>query len=97
LRLTNLISVIKRCDLFVGNSTGPTHIAAALGRPVVAIFGSRHPLDCPATWAPRTSNAITVKKETACEICHPTDCESFECMNAVTVEDVFNACGRLLD
>jgi ADP-heptose:LPS heptosyltransferase len=45
MKLTELLSLIKRCDLFIGHSTGPMHIAAALNVPVVAIFGAVHPLD----------------------------------------------------
>ena len=48
LDLRELIAFLAGAKLFVGNDTGPTHIAAAAGRPVVAIFGSSNP----AHWRP---------------------------------------------
>jgi heptosyltransferase I len=41
--LTELISLTRRARLFVGGDTGPMHLAAALGIPVVAIFGPTNP------------------------------------------------------
>ncbi len=48
LDLRELIAFLAGAQLFVGNDTGPTHIAAAAGRAVVAIFGSSNP----AHWRP---------------------------------------------
>jgi len=47
----------RRCALFVGNDSGPTHLAAAAGAPVVAVFG---PTD-PAVYAPYSARAITLR------------------------------------
>ncbi len=47
--LPRLAAVISQCRLFVGNDSGVTHLAAALGVPTVAIFGPT----CPEVWAPR--------------------------------------------
>lgn len=41
--LTELISLSRRASLFIGGDTGPMHLAAALGIPVVAIFGPTNP------------------------------------------------------
>ena len=41
--LGSLKEIVRRCDLMVTNDTGPRHIAAALGVPVVTIFGPTHP------------------------------------------------------
>lgn len=49
LSLVQLAGVLSCCDAYVGNDSGVTHLAAALGVPVVAIFG---PTD-PRMWAPR--------------------------------------------
>lgn len=37
--LTQLVGLLARCDLLVSNDTGPAHIAAALGRPTLTLFG----------------------------------------------------------
>jgi heptosyltransferase III len=47
--LPRLAAIISQCRLFVGNDSGVTHLAAALGVPTVAIFGPT----CPEVWAPR--------------------------------------------
>jgi len=48
-------SVISRASLFVGNDSGPAHIAAAFGVPVVVLFGPT----TPSTWAPwRTESQV---------------------------------------
>ena len=48
-RLLDLAALIDRADLFIGNDSGPGHVAAAVGTPTVSIFG---PTD-PQIWAPR--------------------------------------------
>src|SRR5204863_8460811 len=52
-------SLLKGASLFVGNDSGPAHMAAAFGVPVVVLFG---PSDAVA-WAPwRTANEILIDK-----------------------------------
>ncbi len=41
--LETLVGILAKVSLFFGNDSGPTHIAAALGTPTVAIFGPTHP------------------------------------------------------
>ncbi len=96
LRLTQLISLLKKCSLFIGNSTGPMHIAAGLDIPVVAIFGAIHPLDSYQEWRPWNEKHIVVSKNLNCPQCHPTDCKTFECMEMISADDVVNAAEELL-
>ena len=89
--LTVLVSLISRCQVFLGNSTGPMHIAAALEVPVVATFGAVHPLDSHLVWGPWGEGHIVVRKDLDCGDCHPTDCTHYDCMNLMTVEMVLEA------
>src|SRR5262249_24029034 len=52
-------SSLRRCDLFVGNDSAPMHLAAAVGCPVVALFGPTNP----AMYAPYTVRAIVVRHD----------------------------------
>ncbi len=95
--LTELVSLIKRMKLFVGNSTGPMHIAAALNVPVVAIFGSRHPLDSLEEWGPWGEENCGIQAVVDCRKCHPSDCRNgFKCMSKVEAKEVFKAINILL-
>ena len=95
-KLTCLVSIIKRSKLFVGNANGPMHIAAALKIPVVTIFGVVNALDCSGTWGPWGEGHIVICKNLPCPDCHPSDCNTLDCMNLVTVGDVLEAVDRQL-
>ncbi len=95
--LTGLISLLKRCRLFIGNSSGPMHIAAALGVPVVAIFGNIHPVDNYKSWGPWGENNIVVSKNLNCSFCQPSDCKTLDCMKLISSEEVLNAARRQLE
>ena len=86
--------LLNRCALFVGNDNGPMHMAAALGTPVVGLFGPSNP----AEWGPRGAPSEVLYKGLDCRRCfHPT-CERGEqsCMRMISVEEVFVAAERLL-
>ena len=51
-----MAAIIERCDMFVSGDTGPMHVAAALGRPIVAIFLSSNP----SVYGPRGKYARVV-------------------------------------
>jgi heptosyltransferase-2 len=50
--LGQLVSLLKRCSLLVSNDSGPVHVAAALGTPVVSIFTRNQPGINPERWKP---------------------------------------------
>ena len=56
------MGVMKACRLYIGNDTGPTHIAAALGVPVICIF--QGPAE-PRIWGPRGPNVVVLRKRPA--------------------------------
>ena len=92
--LLQFAAVLKRCALFVGNDNGPMHMAAALGTPVVGLFG---PSD-PSVWGPRGRNVEVLYKGLDCRRCfHPTCTRGDQnCMRLITVDEVFSAAGCLL-
>jgi len=89
-----MMALIKRCNFFVTNDSGPMHIAAAFGVPLVAIFG---PTDHVGT-APCSDKAAIVRQTVDCSPCKLRSCPTdHRCMLAVTVEDVVQAAQSLYE
>ena len=83
--LLNLAALLKRCHLVITNDTGPMHIAAAVGTPVVALFGSTNP----ATTGPLGKEHHIVRKDVQCSPCLKRSCpENHACMAFITVDEV---------
>ena len=92
--LAQSAAVLSVADLLVTNDTGPAHVAAALGRPVVVVFG---PTD-PVTTRPFSELATVVRKPPECAPCMLRDCPiDHRCMTAVTAEEVFGHARRALE
>ena len=90
----SLMALIRNCQLFVTNDSGPMHIAAAFGVPLVAIFGSTDH----ATTSPYTDRAVIVRKDCDCAPCKLRECpRDHRCMTAVTAADVTTAALQLLE
>ena len=88
-------AIAKKSALFVGSDSGAMHIAAAVGTPVVALFGPSNP----AEWGPRGEAIEVIYKGLDCRTCfHPT-CHRGEqnCMKLISVGEVETASKRLLD
>ena len=65
--LRQLAAIIQRCQLYIGNDTGPMHIAAAVGTRVISIFGST---DAKRS-GPYGNGHIVISKKIDCSPCHP--------------------------
>ena len=90
--LRQFAALLKRCTLFIGHDTGAMHIAAAVGTPIVALFG---PSD-PAEWGPCGRHVSILYKGMDCRPCfHPT-CKRGEenCMRQVSVDEVYEAASK---
>lgn len=84
--LAQAMALIEQCDVFVTNDSGLMHVAAALHRPLVAIFGSTDPV---AT-GPYAAEAHVIRKELDCSPCLQTHCKrDFTCMKEISVAEVF--------
>ena len=87
-----LAAVAARASVFVSNDSGGMHLAAALGRPVVAIFG---PTDERATRPVGDHDILTA--DVFCRPCMLRDCPiDHRCMKRITVDTVFDAVARRL-
>ncbi|MEY3398516.1 MAG: hypothetical protein RL220_1110 [Bacteroidota bacterium] len=65
--LDQLISFISRADILIAASTGPLHIASALGKKAIGLFSPKRPIH-PGRWAPLGRNAIVI-----CASQHPAE------------------------
>jgi heptosyltransferase II len=80
-----LPALLSRCQLFVGNDSGAMHVAAAVGLPVVAVFG---PTD-PHGTAPITPRCTVVQERSYCSPCFLRRCPiDHRCMTSVRPEAV---------
>lgn len=97
LSLRQLAGILSKAALFVCNDSAPMHIAAAMKTPTVAIFGPSKSRET----APYQGNCRVVEKDFPCRLtCDESVCKNkvhHECMQAVRVEDVFNAVRELLE
>lgn len=91
--LSQAVEILNSVDLLVTNDTGPAHIAAALGRPTLVIFGPTNPL----TTRPFSSVAEVVRHPPDCAPCMLRDCPiDHRCMTAISPEEVFERAQVLL-
>jgi lipopolysaccharide heptosyltransferase II len=86
--LDQLIDELRECRLLLTNDTGTMHLAALLGIPVVAIFGSTEP----RLTGPLGNGHIVLRHHVECSPCFLRECPiDFRCMKAVSVEEVADA------
>ena len=92
--MKELPALFSRCQLFLGNDSGAMHVAAAVGLPVVAVFGST---DLEGT-APVTAKKILVRHAVSCSPCFLRECPiDHRCMTRVSVEDVRCAAVKMIE
>jgi ADP-heptose:LPS heptosyltransferase len=95
--LKDTVSLIKRGDLFIGHSTGTTHIADALGTLTVMLIAFFNSGDSPKIWGLSNPNNIMVSNDTGCCGCIPSDCRDYHCIRDISVEKVFTAAKEQID
>jgi ADP-heptose:LPS heptosyltransferase len=88
LELSELVALIDLSIIFIGNSTGPLHIAAALDKYVIGFYPKI--LACsPKRWGPYTEKKMVVMPEIACSNCDRQQCERLNCMDSINLNNVF--------
>lgn len=100
LDLVTLAAVLGDLDLFVTADTGPMHLAATIGTPLVALFG---PSD-PARWGPLSTGARVLRHDLPCSPCNrirrpPQRCVGHvpDCLAAIDVDRVYEAAVAMID
>jgi len=87
--LPEMVEWLRLADLVIANDTGPLHVAAALGRPVVAIYGPSDPL---ATGPHRQSEGVLQAGHLPCVPCLNQTCmyhEPLACLRSITPDLVY--------
>jgi len=90
--LRQLAALIERADLVIANDSGPMHIAAAMGRPLVAIFGPTNPVRTGPYHRPDS----VVRANLSCSPCYSRKCNHISCMNWLGIEPVLEAAASQL-
>lgn len=90
--LGELLPLLERSAVFLGNDSGPMHMAAAMGTPVVAMFSYADDRE----WGPRSDNFVVLRGEDVCENCIKKKCRNPKCINTLSPEPVKEAIASYL-
>lgn len=89
-------SILSQCATYIGNDSGPTHLAAMVGIPCVAIFSARN---APGQWEPLGQNHIVLEDRPECAGCMLDDCvaEANKCLTRIQTGRVVREAVSLLE
>ena len=89
-------SILSRCAMFIGNDSGPTHLAAVVGVPCVAIYGARNPR---GLWELVGPDHVVLEDRPACAGCRLDDCvrEANKCLTSIEAGRVLNEAVSLIE
>ena len=94
LTIKELGALIKRCNLYISNDTGPMHIAAILKIPLVAIFGPGYLVRYDPSKI--SDKVVVLSKNTDCAPCNKVSCKSMRCLEGISPDEVAQAALSLL-
>ena len=95
LDLAKLAALIRRCDLYLGNDSGVTHLASALGVETVALFGPTDPLQ----WAPYGNRTTVITQNVECSPCSTQVmkiCSHRKCLTTLSAAQVIGRVEKFL-
>jgi len=95
LPLIHVASLLDRCRCYIGNDSGMTHLAAAVGIQTIALFG---PTD-PEIWGPRGERVVIVRKHIGCSPCTEEElerCNHRRCLEFIEAEEVIERARGLM-
>ncbi len=84
LPLDRLAAILSLCQAYLGNDSGISHLAAALGLPCVVIFGPT----APDQWAPLGPRVTVLRDATGCRACAERQSEGHTCLENIRPRDV---------
>jgi heptosyltransferase-2 len=97
LSVSRLAALLARCRLLISNDSGPVHVAAAVGTPVVDIFGRNQRGLSWQRWGPLGDGHVVLHKEVGCVTCLAHNCDiGFLCLTALSQEEVYQAAVSVL-
>jgi heptosyltransferase-2 len=86
--MRDLAALFRACSAFIGNDSGAMHVAAAVGLPVIGIFGSTDPNGT----SPVTEQFTLIREAVSCSPCFLRSCPvDHRCMTRIEVDSVFDA------
>lgn len=88
LDLNELTALISKCSVFIANSTGPIHIAAALGKYTIGFY-PRIPACSAKRWGPYSNKSVVFSPKIDCSGCTREQCNDLDCMSSIDMNDVF--------
>jgi ADP-heptose:LPS heptosyltransferase/GT2 family glycosyltransferase len=95
--LRDLPLVLRAADLYIGNDSGPKHIAAALGVPTIGVHSGS--VDA-GEWGALGPFGLTIRRDMTCSPCylaHAADCpRALACLTGISVSHVYQACRHML-
>ena len=95
-RLLDLAAVIERATLVISGSTGPMHLAAAVGTPTVSFFSPVRSCS-PRRWGPVGENGtVLMPPVPECPTCEGRSCDYFDCMSLITEDMIAETLEPLL-
>jgi heptosyltransferase II len=93
--LVEAVDLIAACDAVVSNDSGLMHVAAAVGKPLLAIYGSSTPDYTP----PLSEQAEVLYRRLDCSPCFKRDCPygHTDCLKGIGVDEVYSAVLPMLE
>ena len=96
--MAELAALLRRCRMLVSNDSGPVHVAAAVGTPVVDIFGRNQRGLSPQRWGPLGDGHVVLHKEVGCVTCLAHKCDiEFLCLTSLSTDEVYRAAASVLE
>lgn len=95
LSLPQLAALLSRCAVYIGSATGPTHLAAAVGVPVVALYSPLRS-SAPVRWRPLGERVCVLQPpvDLVCPKCLGARCTYYHCMERYLAVDAVERAAR---